>query len=120
MRRPSVSRVREIRTHGLKGGLRKRGRSAATAPEVYQIRFGRVLGQHEHGLVAMIAHGPDRTDSLLERGYRWTHHHFPHIIDCQPIDAEQFLEKAGFQISAQAELETWTIPVIALVAEVSP
>ncbi len=24
MRRPSVSRVREIRTHGLKGGLRKR------------------------------------------------------------------------------------------------
>ena len=48
------------------------------------------------------------------------HHHFPHIIDCQPIDAEQFLEKAGFRISAQAELETWTIPVIALVAEVSP
>ena len=36
MRRPSVSRVREIRTHGLKGGLRKRGRSAATAPEAYQ------------------------------------------------------------------------------------
>ncbi len=61
----------------------------------------------------MIAHGPDRTDSLLERGYGWTHHHFPHIIDCQPIDAEQFLEKAGFWISAQAELETWTIPVIA-------
>lgn len=34
--RPSVSRVREIRTHGLKGGLRKRGRNAATAPEAYQ------------------------------------------------------------------------------------
>jgi hypothetical protein len=35
MRRPSVSRMREIRTSGLKGDLRKRSRRA-TAPEVYQ------------------------------------------------------------------------------------
>jgi len=35
MRRPSVSRMREIRTYGLKGDLRKRSR-CATAPEVYQ------------------------------------------------------------------------------------
>jgi hypothetical protein len=35
MRRPSVSRMREIRTSGLKGGLRKRSASA-TAPEAYQ------------------------------------------------------------------------------------
>ena len=35
MRRPSVSRMREIRTSGLKGDLRKRS-VRATAPEVYQ------------------------------------------------------------------------------------
>ena len=35
MRRPSVSRMREIRMSGLKGDLRKRSQSA-TAPEVYQ------------------------------------------------------------------------------------
>ena len=35
MIRPSVSRMREIRTSGLKGDLRKRSQSA-TAPEVYQ------------------------------------------------------------------------------------
>jgi hypothetical protein len=35
MRRPSVSRMREIRTSGLKGGFRKRS-ACATAPEVYQ------------------------------------------------------------------------------------
>ncbi len=35
LRRPSVSRLREIRTSGLKGDLRKRSRRA-TAPEVYQ------------------------------------------------------------------------------------
>lgn len=35
MRRPSVSRMRETRTYGLKGDLRKRSRRA-TAPEVYQ------------------------------------------------------------------------------------
>ena len=36
MRRPSVSRVRENRTHGWKGGLRKRTPLTGTAPEVYQ------------------------------------------------------------------------------------
>ena len=35
MRRPSVSRMREIRTSGLNGGLRKRS-NRATAPEAYQ------------------------------------------------------------------------------------
>ncbi len=35
LRRPSVSRMREIRTYGLNGDLRKRSRRA-TAPEVYQ------------------------------------------------------------------------------------
>jgi hypothetical protein len=35
MRRPSVSRMREIRTSGLTGGLRKRSQ-CATAPEAYQ------------------------------------------------------------------------------------
>jgi hypothetical protein len=35
MSRPSVSRMREIRTYGLKGDLRKRS-LRATAPEVYQ------------------------------------------------------------------------------------
>src|SRR6185436_1506518 len=35
LRRPSVSRMREIRTYGLNGNPRKRSRRA-TAPEVYQ------------------------------------------------------------------------------------
>jgi hypothetical protein len=35
MIRPSVSRMREIRTSGLNGGLRKRSQ-CATAPEAYQ------------------------------------------------------------------------------------
>ena len=38
MNRPSVSRMREIRTSGLKGDLRKRSQSA-TAPEVNQWRL---------------------------------------------------------------------------------
>lgn len=71
------------------------------------------------GLVGMTTQGPDHKGSLLERGYRWAHHHFPHIIDCQPIDAVQFLEQAGFRITAQTDMEIWTIPVIALVADVS-
>jgi hypothetical protein len=41
MIRPSVSRMREIRTSGLKGDLRKRSQ-CATAPEVYQWRVLKV------------------------------------------------------------------------------
>ncbi|MEO8166149.1 MAG: hypothetical protein ABI619_12210, partial [Betaproteobacteria bacterium] len=38
------------------------------------------------GTVSMATTPPGQTDSLLERTYKWMHEHFPHIVDCQPID----------------------------------
>ena len=66
-------------------------------------------------LAAMATH-PGSADSLLERAYKWTHRHFPHIVDCRPIDVTGVLERAGFRIDDQTAMEIWTLPVRAVVA----
>jgi ubiquinone/menaquinone biosynthesis C-methylase UbiE len=54
-------------------------------------------------------------DSVLEKTYKWMHHHFPHIVDCQPIDAPAAFEQAGLEIMAREDLKMWTMPVVAVV-----
>ncbi len=54
--------------------------------------------------------------SLLERTYVWMHRHFPHIVDCQPINAESFLADSGFCSLGKKALTIWTLPVLAIVA----
>ncbi len=49
--------------------------------------------------------------SILEKTYVWMHQHFPHIVDCQPIDASQFLRDAGFDVRQEWEMDIWTMPV---------
>jgi demethylmenaquinone methyltransferase/2-methoxy-6-polyprenyl-1,4-benzoquinol methylase len=51
-----------------------------------------------------------------ERIYTWMHRHFPHIVDCRPIDVEQHLGKAGFAIQRIERLEIWGLPVVACLA----
>ena len=55
--------------------------------------------------------------SLLENTYAWMHRHFPHIVDCQPIDAARFLEDAGFEIVDRIDLVIWSMPVAALLGQ---
>ena len=52
--------------------------------------------------------------SLLENTYVWMHRHFPHIVDCQPIDAARLLEEAGFEIVERVDLQIWSMPVAAV------
>lgn len=58
-----------------------------------------------------------QSDSALEKTYKWMHQHFPHIVDCQPIDVVGLLEKSGFEIAERQEIEIWTMPVRAVVAK---
>jgi hypothetical protein len=44
------------------------------------------------------------------------HRHFPHIVDCRPIDVEQRLGEAGFTIQRIERLEIWGLPVVACLA----
>jgi demethylmenaquinone methyltransferase/2-methoxy-6-polyprenyl-1,4-benzoquinol methylase len=63
---------------------------------------------------------PGQRPSVLERTYVWMHRHFPHIVDCRPIDLAALVTAAGFQIVKQIDMEIWTLPVAAVVATKGP
>jgi demethylmenaquinone methyltransferase/2-methoxy-6-polyprenyl-1,4-benzoquinol methylase len=68
------------------------------------------------GVVAM--------DDTLEPGpgspvYRWLHQHFPHAVDCAPIDVVGVVEAAGFSVKTIRTARIWTLPVKAVVARVA-
>lgn len=70
------------------------------------------------GLVALSAPPPGAQNHLLERAYHWLHRHFPHVIDCRPIDVGEALRAAGLRITRHTGLEIWTLRVAAVVAMV--
>lgn len=67
------------------------------------------------GVVSMATVKPDQKASLLEKTYVWMHRHFPHIVDCQPIDVVRFVADAGFEVQDEIDMEIWTMPVRAVV-----
>lgn len=67
------------------------------------------------GVVSMATTEEGEDDSVLERTYKWMHQHFPHIVDCQPIDAVQFVREAGFEVATEERHEIWTMPVAIVV-----
>ena len=68
------------------------------------------------GIVSMSTVKEPNHPSLLERAYVWMHQHFPHLVDCQPIDVHAHLKSAGFKIQSEEEIEIWTMPVSIVVA----
>ncbi len=69
------------------------------------------------GIVSMSTVPSGEQASLLEKTYVWMHQHFPHIVDCQPIDAERSLAEAGFEIGQAKRIDIWTMPVQIVVAK---
>ena len=69
------------------------------------------------GVVSMAQVEEGEAESLLERTYKWMHVHFPHIVDCQPIDAHALVTDAGLHIVQSERLDLFTMPVAAIVAE---
>ena len=67
------------------------------------------------GVVSMATVKAGHHVSMLEKAYVWMHRHFPHLVDCQPIDVEGVVEKADFAIVKVVEMEIWTMPVRAVV-----
>ena len=53
--------------------------------------------------------------SALEKVYIWMHRHFPHLVDCRPINPAAHLEAAGFQVEQQIDLDVWTMPVAVVI-----
>ena len=67
------------------------------------------------GLVSMAEVEEGQRASLLEKTYIWMHRHFPHIVDCRPIDPVRCLHDAGFTIRDELDMDIWTMPVKAVV-----
>lgn len=68
------------------------------------------------GVVAMATVRPGEPESALERGYKWMHRHFPHIVDCQPIDVERLIVAAGYTLIRQERMDLFTMPVAVVMA----
>ena len=76
----------------------------------------RVLRTGERlGVVSMAKVEQGQRASLIEKTYIWMHRHFPHIVDCRPIDPVKCLQDAGFTIQDEIDMEIWTMPVKAIV-----
>lgn len=67
------------------------------------------------GVVSMATVEQGQHASLIEKTYLWMHRHFPHIVDCRPLDPAQFLRDAGFVVQSEITMEIWTMPVKAVV-----
>lgn len=63
------------------------------------------------GRLAVVAMANGHHHGMMVEIYRWMHHHFPHFVDCQPIELEALLEAGGFTIEAADELSIWGLPV---------
>jgi demethylmenaquinone methyltransferase/2-methoxy-6-polyprenyl-1,4-benzoquinol methylase len=62
-------------------------------------------------VVSMATVPQGQKPSLLEDIYVWMHRHFPHIVDCRPIDPPALLRAAGYSVEQTAEMVIWTMPV---------
>ena len=86
---------------------------AATEIPVVLAEVRRVL--RPGGRLGVVSMQDDGRKTPMVEIYRFLHRHFPHIVDCQPIDAGAHLERAGFEILASEVLAIWGLPVRALV-----
>jgi demethylmenaquinone methyltransferase/2-methoxy-6-polyprenyl-1,4-benzoquinol methylase len=68
------------------------------------------------GIVSMAQVKRDDHPGLLERAYIWMHRHFPHIVDCRPIDVAQVVTAAGFEVVEQTDFSIWTMPVALVIS----
>lgn len=69
------------------------------------------------GVVSMAVVKAGDHPSVLERGYIWMHRHFPHLVDCRPIDASALVAASGFTVTSREDREIWTMPVQVVVAK---
>ncbi len=67
------------------------------------------------GRVGVVAMAEAGEATPLTDLYGWLHRHWPHIIDCRPIDVMAALEAADFQAQAASATAIWGLPVLAAV-----
>ncbi|MEQ8790371.1 MAG: class I SAM-dependent methyltransferase [Pirellulaceae bacterium] len=67
------------------------------------------------GVVSMATVKGGEHESVLEKTYKWMHVHFPHLVDCRPIDPAAALTRAGYEVQSEDRIMIWTMPVAVVV-----
>jgi len=63
------------------------------------------------GKITVVGMGIEDHPGVMERTYQWFHRHFPHIVDCHPIDIAGVLRQAGLVIVQEETMEMWGLRV---------
>ena len=85
--------------------------------ELFESAVSEVLGEVRRvlregarlGVVAMAETG--ETNPMIDL-YHWAHRHWPHLVDCRPIDVTSVLQAARFQTEIADVSAIWNLPVI--------
>jgi demethylmenaquinone methyltransferase/2-methoxy-6-polyprenyl-1,4-benzoquinol methylase len=62
------------------------------------------------GRLGVVAISKEGERGMVVKAFEWTHRHFPNLMDCRPIYAQQSLEAAGFCID-EVRVEHMWVPV---------
>jgi len=68
------------------------------------------------GRLGVVAMSRVKNENVMTDIYVWLHRHFPHFVDCRPIDVAAWLKPAGFTIDRQEKMAIWSLPVAMAVA----
>jgi demethylmenaquinone methyltransferase/2-methoxy-6-polyprenyl-1,4-benzoquinol methylase len=67
------------------------------------------------GRLGVVALAETIPANAMSRVYEWAHQHWPHFVDCRPIDVAGALRAAGFATTYEASTDMWTLPVAVVV-----
>ncbi len=76
--------------------------------------IGRVL--RPGGRLAVVAMAREKEENVMTEIYVWMHQHFPHFVDCRPIDVAAWLQPAGFTVDRMEKMAIWSLPVAIVLA----
>ena len=76
-------------------------------------QISRVLRQT--GRLAVVAMAETTNSNAVTDIYKWLHGHFPHFIDCRPINVIGLLENGGFHMTDAQRMSVWGLSVVCVV-----
>ena len=68
------------------------------------------------GRLGVVAMSREKNENVMTEVYVWMHRHFPHFVDCRPIDIADWLKPAGCTIDRLEKMAIWSLPVAMAVA----
>jgi ubiquinone/menaquinone biosynthesis C-methylase UbiE len=63
------------------------------------------------GRLAVVAMATSEHSNVMIDLYQWLHRHFPHFVDCRPIDLSQLLGAASFIRIEDVHMSVWGLSV---------